>query len=742
MKKVNYLIIIFSTLIFVSQSLLAKEIIPINDNWAFKRGPFSTDPINYTNIFEGKWQVVQVPHTWNATDMQNRPTTLGTSERFYVGDAYYRKTFVPKAEWKNKRVFIKFEGVNSNTEVYLNTSPLAYNIKSATATYSSTKPNGNYNFVGRHQGGYSAFVLELTSRLKYGEENEILVKVNNEAKPEVIPVNQTLFPLYGGIYRPVSLIVTEQVNIAVNDFASSGVYITQKEVSKKAATIGVKIKLENKTGHIQALNVLTEIVEKNGSVKAQINSSCQLSPQGRQEVVQQLKVKNPHLWQGLTDPYLYKVRVKVKQGERILDQVTQPLGIRKFELRANEGFFLNDQKYPLYGVCRHQDRLGKGSALSNADHDEDLAIIKEMGATSIRLAHYQQSEYFYAKCDSIGFIVWAEIPFVNRVSTLEEGNAQQQLKELIRQNFNHPSIYIWGLHNEVYQPTTYTVELTTKLNDLAKTEDPDRYTVQVSGYNVVNHPVNNNADVQGINQYFGWYNGELEDLNEKKDDIATWAKRISEEFKDYKIIFSEYGAEANLAHQTEEVGNFGNQFSDPTFFPEQFSTKFHEIHWATIAKSPVFLGSYVWNAFDFATPITSLNVNPRNFKGLVTFDRKIKKDPFYWYKANWSKEPVVYITQRRVVNRGNEITPVSVYSNQGTPKLFVNGKEITAFKKGLTDVHYIFENVKLNLGENEIVAYVNKAGKTIRDSIKWKYDPSYKQKVSKAESSKNEHVGL
>src|SRR5690606_24373252 len=280
---------------------------------------------------------------------------------------------------------------------------------------------------------------------------------------------------------------------------------------------------------------------------------------------------------------------QLKKGGEIIDEVITPLGIRKFELRTGQGFFLNDIKYPLYGVCRHQDRWGKGSALSNADHDEDLAIIKEMGATSIRLAHYQQSEYFYSKCDSIGLVVWAEIPFVNRVTTLEDNNAQQQLKELIRQNFNHPSIYIWGMHNEVYSPSAYTVELTTKLNDLAKSEDPDRYTVSVSGYNVIDHPVNNNADVQGINHYFGWYNGELEDKSDKDDDVAAWAQRISKEFKDYKIIFSEYGAEAVPDDQAEEVGNFGNQWSNPSFFPEEYATKFHEVHWGVISKNPIFL---------------------------------------------------------------------------------------------------------------------------------------------------------
>lgn len=740
---------IFYTLIFIGILLLnvqARTVVPFNTSWTFKKGPFSTSTLDYNQLFEGKWQLVNLPHTWNANDMQTKEIksgSLGKNERFYTGDAYYRKSFVPETAWKGKRIFIRFEGVNTNTEVYVNNQPLPTKEGKNDITYDNTKRNGNYNFVGRHQGGYSAFVFELTNMLQFGKENEILVKVNNEATPQVIPVNHTLFPMYGGIYRPVELIVTDDIHIAVNDFAAKGIYITQKNVSKKTADVAVKIKIDNKSGKKQPIELLTTVFEKDGSIKAKQSTQYTLLPQGRQTVTQQILVKSPHLWQGLDDPYLYKVVTQIKKNNQVIDEVTAPLGLRKFELRTGEGFFLNDIKYPLYGVCRHQDRLGKGSALSNADHDEDLSIIKEMGATSIRLAHYQQSEYFYSKCDSMGLVIWAEIPFVNRVTTLEDNNAQQQLKELIRQNFNHPSIYIWGMHNEVYSPSAYTVELTTKLNDLAKSEDPDRYTVSVSGYNVIDHPVNNNADVQGINHYFGWYNGELEDKSDKEDDVASWAKRISEEFKDYRIIFSEYGAEAIPEDQAEEVGNFGNQWSNPSFFPEEYATKFHEVHWGVISKSPIFLGSYVWNTFDFATPITALNVNPRNYKGLVSFDRKLKKDGFYWYKANWSKEPVLYITQRRMINRGNEITPITVYSNRGEPTLIINGQTIKGAKIGQTNVHYIFENVKLKPGKNAVEAKViQKDGKVLTDTIEWNYDPAFKQGPSGPTKSKTEHVGL
>lgn len=344
----------------------------------------------------------------------------------------------------------------------------------------------------------------------------------------------------------------------------------------------------------------------------------------------------------------------------------------------------------MYGTCRHQDWWELGSALKKEHHDKDLEIIKEMGATTIRLAHYQQAEYIYAKCDSIGFIVWAEIPFVNSVSTLETENAKQQLTELIRQNYNHPSIYVWGgLHNEVYKPFQQTIPLTTTLHDLAKTEDPYRYTISVSGYNAIDATANNNADIQGINHYFGWYGGKI------GGDIKDWAEKIEKEFPDHNVMFSEYGGEANIYQQKEDVGEIGGDCCgfDKKYY-ETFGTKFHEIQWGgIISQHPYILASYIWNTFDFGTPPLSSQggIHSRNMKGLVTFDRKTKKDPFYWYKANWSKEPVLYLTQRRADQRENENTSVTVYSNTGTPpRLYINNTEVTDFSKVLPPLFTTF----------------------------------------------------
>ncbi|MDR0427853.1 MAG: beta-galactosidase [Dysgonamonadaceae bacterium] len=667
-----------------------------NDGWSFRK----------ENTAE--WEQVTIPHTWNNIDMQTRQND------FYAGVAYYKKIFVPDSSLNGQRLFLRFEGVASTAEIFVNEA-----------------------IAGNHAGGYSAFAVEISRLLKYGEENEIRVKVDNASRPDVVPVNHRLFGVYGGIYRPVQLIVTGKINIAVTDYASPGIYIEQRNVSEKSADIQVKIKIDSSTGKKDTVSVHTSIYDREGILVSGQESTALLSPQGRKEVMHDFQLKKPHLWQGLDNPYLYKVVVRLIREGKLIDEVTQPLGLRRFELKAGDGMYLNGKKVPMYGVCRHQDWWQLGSALSNNEHDTDLDIIKEIGATTIRLAHYQQSEYFYSKCDSIGFMVWAEIPFVNRVTTHEENNAKQQLTELIRQNYNHPSIYVWGLHNEVYQPHNYTVALTQKLNDLAKSEDPNRYTVQVSGYNRIDHPVNNNADIQGINQYFGWYNGTL-------DSLRTWVERVEKQFPDHKVIFSEYGAEANIHQQKEVASNRGDCCGFDNDYNETFATRFHEEHWNVISKHPFLLASYIWNTFDFATPMSAQGkVEARNMKGLVTLDRQTKKDPFYWYKANWSKEPVLYITQRRVVNRGNRITPVTVYSNVGIPKLTVNGTPIDSCEKGYTDVHYIFNNIELKENENILQVKVEKEGEIFEDQVVWNYSEKYKDSENNApEVRLKEHTGL
>lgn len=654
--------------------------IAFNNDWEFKKADYNHDPA----LISAGWEQIKIPHTWNNSDMQ-------MSKNFYQGDAFYRKNFYADESWKNKQIYIRFEGVAAVADVYINN-----------------------HFIGEHRGGYSAFVFDISDALIWNQQNTILVKVNNASRPDVIPVNHNLFGVYGGIYRPVSLIVTNKLLITTTDYASPGVYIRQKKVTKSRAEIVVSAKIENKTRTVQPCTLEFNLCDMKGNVVSQYDSGIKVLPQGRQTFTREITVGNPHLWNGLDDPYLYKIITRIKQSEIVVDEVSQPLGIRHFEAVAGKGFYLNGKLYPLYGVTRHQDYWSYGSALSNEQHAADLADIIEMGATSIRLAHYQQAEYMYAKSDSLGLIIWAEVPFVNAVSGKEADNAKQQLTELIRQNFNHPSIYVWGLHNEVYgkSPGDYVSVLTATLHDLAKSEDPDRYTVSVSGYGEVDRPSNLQADIQGINRYYGWYEGQTSDLE-------GWLQGLKNNYPEYKVILSEYGAEGNVLQQSENPPEHINPVSGQ-FFPEQLETRSHEIQWGIIQRNPWLIGSYLWNMFDFAVPLWSRGGIPaRNMKGLVTFDRKIKKDAFYWYKANWSKEPVLYISDRRLVLRKKALTDITVYSNRGTPVLTINGKPVRGAGIGTTSVHFIFKNVTLQKGKNNIHVAVENNGHKYSDEVEW-----------------------
>ncbi len=703
-KRVLSLTLLLACLGLMTMQAEGRKVESFNSGWSFKKAPAEKELAINAPKWDKGWSEVEIPHTWNAKDMQVQANS------FYEGTAYYKKQYFFPAELKDKRVFLRFEGVGSCAEVFVNGM-----------------------LATSHKGGYSAFACEISPLLKAGEENEIIVKADNKSRPDVIPVNHNLFGVYGGIYRPVWLVVTEPCNISVTDCASPGVYVTQKNVSKKQADVKVKVKLDNGTLQPVPVTLQNTIYDQEGKQVATHSQSFELSAQGEQAYESSFTIKKPTLWQGRENPYLYKVVSRLIKDGQVIDEMVQPLGLRKYEIVAGKGFYLNGEKYPMYGVTRHQDWWELGSALKNENHDFDLATIMDVGATTVRFAHYQQSDYLYSRCDSLGLIIWAEIPFVNRVTGQEAENCRNQLREMIRQSFNHPSIYVWGLHNEVYQPHQYTKELTQSLHDLAKTEDPDRYTVSVNGYGHMEHPVNLVADIQGMNRYFGWY-------EKKIQDIKPWVENLEKEYPHQKLMLTEYGADANLNHQTEYLGDALNWTKE--FYPETFATKTHEYQWSVIAAHPYIIASYLWNTFDFCAPMwVRGGVPARNMKGLVTFDRKIKKDSYFWYKANWSKEPVLYLTQRRNWDREKKETSVTVYSNIGTPKVYLNGKELTGIREGYTPVHYIIDNITLDMGKNIVKTVVVKDGKTYEDEIEWVYNGE-KKRDSDQSVNKEEHAGF
>lgn len=677
----NFLFFLFCTLCVVKMQAqdTGRSILSINNNWSFVKSPKATLEV------KNGWKTVAVPHSYNYSDMHE-------GEGFYEGVGLYKKTIEAPVNWKSKRVFIKFSGVGHVTDVYVNEI-----------------------HVGQHKGSFSAFVFDISPFLKFGEANTILIKTDNTAREDVIPVNHNLFGIYGGIYRPVELIITGKLNITTTDYASAGVYLKQKNVSKIKADLQVETKLENTFRNKQNVTLKTTVYNALEEVVTQDLKQILVYPQGRQSFHQNLTIKNPHLWQGILDPYLYKIKVIVLNNKKeVLDEITQKIGFRTIEIIAGKGLFLNGKKYPMYGVNRHQDLFKQGNALTKEQENRDIELIKEVGATTVRLAHYQHSEHFYAKCDSVGFLVWAEVPFVNRTRKKEYDNAKLQMTELVKQNINHSSIYTWGTHNEVWAKTTsdYAPVLIRDLNDIAKTLDPDRYTVGVSGKPDIEDPVNLNTDIHGNNRYFGWYQGE------SAADLQPWLANLKLNYPDLKIILSEYGAGSNIYQQTDVLP----KKIDPKgqFFPESYANRLHETQWGIIKKDNYLIGSYVWNMFDFGLPLWSRGgITKRNHKGLVTFDRKTKKDVFYWYKANWNPEPMIYISDRRLVNRTKPETDIHVYSNLEHVELYVNGKKVTTEQQGKTSVHYIFTRVQLKKGKNRIVAKVKNNNQVLKDEVLW-----------------------
>ncbi|MEJ5055714.1 glycoside hydrolase family 2 protein [Sphingobacterium sp. MYb382] len=665
-----------------------------NADWQFYKAQNRTFFTSFENgqsykEAEGQWTVpevwekVDLPHTFNRDDMQR-------DRNFFEGKAVYQKKFFAAANQQGRRTFLKFEGVGAVAQLYI-----------------------NQQYIGEHKGAYSMFVFEISNSIDYAKENILTVITDNQSRKDVLPTDQFLFPVYGGIYRPVALITTAKTGFVVTDDASPGVFIRQQEVSEKSATVKVLAKLETKEKVAQQVELIAEVYDDQGKVVQHSRKPVLVTPQGSLHVETTLSIDNPHLWDGVRDPYLYKLRTRLMKGDLELDCTEQPLGLRTIELVAGDGVFLNGKRYPMYGVARHQDRWGFGSAFSFAQHKEDFMLMKEMGVTTVRLAHYQQASATYSLADSLGFLVWAEIPFVNRVSFTESYNAKQQLRELVKQQYNHPSIYIWGVHNEVYSKTAdgLVPVLSRELHDLAKTLDPDRLTGAVTGYSQIDRQENLTTDVQGINHYFGWYGGEI-------GDLKPWAEKAQRDFPSYRIILSEYGADGNMDIGQEKVVKPKNVVTGD-YFPENYQTETHIQQWAAIEKNPIIIASYVWNMFEFAVPAWNRGgVNARNLKGLITFDRQRRKDSFYWYKANWNPEPMLYLANRRDNEREEAVTRIQLFSNQPKVSIAVNGERYEA-KQGVNSKHWVVEQVKLRKGVNIIKATSTDGEKSLTDEMTW-----------------------
>lgn len=650
-----------------------RQIIPLTSNWDFYFA------YNFEQHIEK--ERVSLPHTWNAQDV-----IKGLADYKRTSARYERILYMP-VEWKEKRQFLHFEGVNSVATVFVNNK-----------------------LVTIHHGGYTAFSAEITDYLKEGD-NLIMVDVSNAHRLDVLPLHGD-FNVYGGIHRPVSLLITDKNCISPIDFGSSGVYITQRKVSTVEAEIVIKTKLL--LSAYNGLRIESRIIDKVGKVvNVQTNL---LEAKDNDELIQSLKIIRPHLWNGKADPYLYRVEVTLLRNNQVLDQIVQPLGLRFFHVDPEKGFFLNGKYLDLYGVGRHEDVYGKGSALTDEDQEVDMNLIKDLGATAARLTHYPHSKHFYDLCDQNGIILWSEIPFVGPGGYTGTGyvnspelreNATQMLTELIRQNYNHPSICFWGLFNELKLDFDDPQAFIKELGTLAKREDPTRLTTLASNLNA--ETFTDLTDLMGWNKYYGWYGGRFE-------EIGAWADKTHLALPLKPISVSEYGAGASPFKHTEELSA-----PDPKgrFHPEEWQTAFHQKHWESLKSRPFIWGKFIWVLADFGSSIrTEGDENGINDKGLVTYDRKIKKDAFFFYKANWNTDPILYIAERRNDSRHKALTHIKVFSNLLQVSLWVNGKSIGQKKKDAYNT-ILWEDVRLKKGVNKIVVKGRSGNELITDSCDW-----------------------
>ncbi|MFR4304900.1 MAG: glycoside hydrolase family 2 TIM barrel-domain containing protein [Bacteroides thetaiotaomicron] len=651
-----------------------RTFILLDKGWGYR-------PVSDTGLKSSMKQVT-VPHTWNANYI---PGTRSYNREMMV----YRRDLEITPDMKDKRLFLYFEGVNSSATVLVNNKS-----------------------VGSHKGGYTAFCMEVTDYAKQGI-NKLEVWVTNAYNPEILPISGD-FNIYGGIHRPCHLLVTEQDCISPLFYASPGVFIHQDKVSEKQAQITVETMLSLR-GKKQGLKVRTTIEDAKGNIILQNIEQNVINENVKQPFV----IDHPVLWNAKQNPHLYKVIVELLDDGKVIDRVEQRTGLRYFSVDADKGFFLNGKYLDLYGFCLHEEVEGKGSALSAEDHERDMELVKESGATSLRLVHYPHSESIYHLSDENGIVLWTEIPMVGpggydfcgfiNTDGLKE-HARQVLKELVYQKYNHPSICFWGIFNEIRTNYDNAEPFARELHELYKEIDPSRLTTLAS----CDDPkfYQNCSDLMAWNKYIGWYGSR--NAPETAGNFFDKAKAAS---NGKPVAISEYGGGANVEHHFSMKEN--DVKPSGQFHPEEGQTYIHEGNWSAFAQRPYMWAKYIWVFADFKSSIRNEGGKPGiNDKGLVTYDRKIKKDAFYFYKANWSTEPMIYITSRRFTERPEANVQVKVYSNLRENTLYVNGKKIG--KQKSDSLHrVVWQNVTLSKGENRIrVEGKSKAG-VIEDTCVW-----------------------
>ena len=662
----------------------ARTAVRLDAGWAFYRGEEKDAAREDFN--DSSWQRVSIPHTWNT---EGDPPLTG----YYRGPGWYRHSFNAPATWKRRRVFVRFEAASLVARVFLNGKEL-----------------------GEHKGGFQAFCLELTPHLRYGAANLLAVRVDNARREDVVPLSGD-FTVFGGIYRPVSLIVTAPINISLLDHGSPGVFLKQVEVEPSRAVVEAAVEVSNGSTSAENVNVRVTVLDASGHAVLSEKRRAAAGAGETTPVVQKLELQKPHLWNGVGDPYLYTARVEILRNGRVADAIDQPLGLRSFRVDPARGAIMNGSPLQIRGVSRHQDWGGFGWAAGEKEQETDVRIMREMGANGVRLAHYQHSDYLHSLLDRQGMLVWSELSMVNDVrgtpAFLE--TTRQQLTELIRQNFNHPSIVMWSLYNELSPANKDNpVPIVENLTRLAKEEDPTRIITGAFSIDGIEKlpEVGKISQLVALNVYPGWY-------IETPAAMGSIIDRWNAFYGNRGLVISEYGAGASTDQHQQDFSQRAPGRAPNNWHPEEWQAVVHEANYAAIRERGFVPGSFLWAMFDFASAFRREGTTPGlNDKGLVTRDRKVRKDAYYFYQANWTTRPMVYITSRRDTLRKTASTPVKVYSNLPRVALRVNGKDYGELAG--TDLHiFVWKEVALAEGENRIEVTASGFGETAKDSCVW-----------------------
>jgi beta-galactosidase len=693
--------------------------VPLAEGWHFMQGA-GLHGVETPAFDDAAWALVDVPHTWNR--IGNEGTERSALSNDVQGVGWYRLHFRPPRSAAGGRYFVQFDAVAAVAEVWL---------------------NGQY--LGRHAGAFSRFRFDATASIHPLGDNVLVVKADNSrpqpgaTTQDVIPLSGDFF-MFGGIYRNVSLIVTRPVHVDLLDFGGPGLYARVLDLDAGAATVQLWGRVANDLEKPRRVAVEFAIEDAAGGTVA--SKSLQADAAAGSAALQvQLRVEHPRLWQGIRSPYLYRSVMTIRSPTgTVLDRVSQPLGFRTVKFDADHGLFLNGEHLFLKGVSMHQDRPVKGWAVSYADQHQDFDLLRNLGANAVRLAHYQHDEYSYELADALGIVAWAEIPLVNKVSfdgsaasAALTSNAQQQLTELIRQNYNHPSIVVWSLANEIDLTATQIKgpsrpsALLQSLNALAKREDPSRATTLADCCEAgipahaggeagaeagaaAREPIVGIADTVGYNRYFGWYTGQFSDFGVMLDEAHARHAGLP-------IAVSEYGAGAALTqHSDDAEGGPINPHGRP--HPEEYQNLYHEKSWAALEPRDYLWGVFIWNLFDFASDYRKEgDLTDINEKGLVSYDRQTLKDAYFFYRARWNPQPTLHLVGRRYVDRAYAVTEVKAYSNAAQALLTLNGQKIGSAPcaGGIC----IWPAVRLSQGDNVLSVAAQVGGSPMTDSLSW-----------------------